>query len=141
VFAAVAANLAEFRRERPDDTFRGWLRVITRNELRLHHRRGKDKPQAQGGSGAWRDLNEVADAPVEPDAEERNQISQVYRRALELVRGEFEPRTWQAFCLTVLDGRSTAAVAADLDMSLAAVRQGKSRVLRRIKQEVGDLVD
>jgi RNA polymerase sigma-70 factor (ECF subfamily) len=141
VFAAVAAHLADFRRDRPGDTFRGWLRAITRNELRLHHRRSQGKPRAQGGSDAWRDLNEVADAVAEPDEEERAQLGQVYRRALELVRGEFEPGTWQAFCLTVLDGRSTEVVAADLGMSVAAVRQSKSRVLRRVKQEVGDLVD
>jgi RNA polymerase sigma-70 factor (ECF subfamily) len=141
VFTSVTAHLAEFRRDRPEDTFRGWLRVITRNQLRLHHRRTQGKPCGQGGSAAWRDLNEIADAPAETDEEERAQLGQVYRRALELVRGEFEPRTWQAFCLTVLDGCNTDAAAAELGMSLAAVRQAKARVLRRVKQEVGDLVD
>src|SRR5262249_3854170 len=31
VFASAAAHLADFRRDRAGDTFRGWLRVITRN--------------------------------------------------------------------------------------------------------------
>jgi RNA polymerase sigma-70 factor (ECF subfamily) len=141
VFTSVSAHLGEFRRDRPDDTFRGWLRVITRNQLRMHHRRTEGKPRGQGGSAAWRDLEEIADATAEPGEEERVQLGEVYRRALELVRGEFEPRTWQAFCLSILDGRSTDAAAAELAMSVAAVRQAKSRILRRVKQEVGDLID
>src|SRR5262245_30649124 len=32
VFAAVATGLGSFRRDRPGDTFRGWLRGITRNQ-------------------------------------------------------------------------------------------------------------
>jgi RNA polymerase sigma-70 factor (ECF subfamily) len=59
---------------------------------------------------------------------------------VELVRGEFEERTWQAFWLTVIDGRSTAAVAAQTGVTPAAVRQARSRILRRLKEEVGDSI-
>src|SRR5262245_8061944 len=38
VFTAAALGLAQFRRDRPGDTFRGWLRVITRNHLLIHLR-------------------------------------------------------------------------------------------------------
>jgi RNA polymerase sigma-70 factor (ECF subfamily) len=141
VFAAVAGHLADFRRDRPDDSFRGWLRVITRNQLLMHRRRSEGKPRGEGGSQALRNLNEVADPLAGPEEEEKELFRQVYRRALELVRPEFEERTWQAFWRTVIDERATAAVAAELGTSLAAVRQAKSRVLRRLKQEVGDLVD
>jgi RNA polymerase sigma-70 factor, ECF subfamily len=34
-----------------------------------------------------------------------------------------------------------AALAADLGMTPAAIRQAKSRVLRRLKQEMGELLD
>ena len=33
VFASASANLGGFRHNRPGDTFRGWLRVITRNAI------------------------------------------------------------------------------------------------------------
>ena len=33
VFAAVASALDHFRRDRPGDTFCGWLRVISRNQI------------------------------------------------------------------------------------------------------------
>src|SRR6516225_5701342 len=47
VFAAVARGLPGFRRDRPGDTFRGWLRGITRNQLLLFHRRTQGKAQAE----------------------------------------------------------------------------------------------
>ena len=39
VFRAAATHLESFRRDRAGDTFRGWLRVITRNMILLHFRK------------------------------------------------------------------------------------------------------
>ena len=61
-------------------------------------------------------------------------------RALDLVRAEFEGRTWQMFWRSAVDGHAVAAIARDLGASAAAVRQAKSRVLRRLKSELGDLI-
>jgi RNA polymerase sigma-70 factor (ECF subfamily) len=55
------------------------------------------------------------------------------------VRGEFEPRTWQAFWKTAVDGRPVKDVADELGMSPGAVRVAKSRVLHRLRDELGDL--
>jgi RNA polymerase sigma-70 factor (ECF subfamily) len=57
------------------------------------------------------------------------------------VRGDFEEKTWQAFWLTVVEGRLAATLTRDLGMLPASIRQAKSRVLRRLKQEVGDLLE
>jgi RNA polymerase sigma-70 factor (ECF subfamily) len=57
-----------------------------------------------------------------------------------MVRGEFEERTWQAFWQTVIGGRAPRDVAADLGMSPGAVRVAKSRVLHRLREELGDLM-
>src|SRR5262245_28737591 len=43
VFASAAAHLNDFRRDRPGDTFRGWLRVITHNAILAHARKGRGK--------------------------------------------------------------------------------------------------
>jgi RNA polymerase sigma-70 factor (ECF subfamily) len=141
VFAEGAADLAGFRRDRPGDTFRGWLRVVTRNQILLHFRLNRGRPQAEGGSDAWQNLQSLADPLAVPDEGEEAEVGQLYRRAVEQVRGEFQERTWQAFWLTVIDGRSPAALAEDLGMTPAAIRQAKSRVLRRLKQEMGELLD
>ncbi len=60
------------------------------------------------------------------------------RRGLEQIQVEFQPSTWAAFWRTVVDGRSHEAVAEELAMSQAAVRQAKSRVLRRLRQQLGE---
>src|SRR4051812_46589737 len=41
VFRAAGAGLGGFRRERAGDTFRGWLRGITRNQIRQHFKQHK----------------------------------------------------------------------------------------------------
>ena len=141
VFAAVAAGLGGFHHDRAGDTFRGWLRGITRKQVLLYFRRNQGRPQAEGGSDALGRLENLADALAGPAEDEAQQVSQLYRRAVEQVRGEFEERTWQMFWRTVIDGRSPAALATELGVTPAAVRQAKSRVLRRLKEEMGELLD
>jgi RNA polymerase sigma-70 factor (ECF subfamily) len=63
----------------------------------------------------------------------------LWRRAVELLRTEFEEHTWQAFWQVAIDGRTLAEVAERLGMSVAAVYQAKSRVLRRLRQEFQEL--
>jgi RNA polymerase sigma-70 factor (ECF subfamily) len=142
VFQAAFAGLPNFRRDRPGDTFRGWLRGIARNTVRFHFRRTGAQPRGAGGEEGLRQLAEIADpetaaAPEDPPA----QIGQLYHRALDLVRCEFEERTWQMFWLTLIEGRDAADVAAELQVTPAAVRKAKSRILHRLKVEIGDLPD
>jgi RNA polymerase sigma-70 factor, ECF subfamily len=141
VFAAAAANLERFRRDRPGDTFRGWLRVITRNQVLQLFRRNRGRPRAAGGSDAWQNLQEIADPLPGPGEEEAVEVDQLYQRALELVRGEFEARTWQAFWLTTVEGRLPADLVSELNMTTNNIRQAKSRVLRRLREQVGDVLD
>jgi RNA polymerase sigma-70 factor, ECF subfamily len=143
VFRAAAGHLGNFRRDRPGDSFRGWLRGITRNMVLAHFRRAGRQPQAHGGTAAFLKLQDVADAPAPPpaDADPAAELDGLRRRALELVRSEFEDRTWRAFWRTAIEGYSPVDVAADLGVTPAAVRMAKSRVLRRLKEEFGDLID
>jgi RNA polymerase sigma-70 factor (ECF subfamily) len=138
VFQAVAVGLDNFRRDRAGDTFRGWLRGITRNKLLDFFRRRENQPQALGGTDAHRRLQEVAEQPLPEDS--ADDLGGLYRRALELVRGEFEDKTWQAFWRVAIDGQTPAEIAADLGVTPAAVRKAKSRVLLRLRQELGDLI-
>ena len=59
---------------------------------------------------------------------------------MNLVRHEFEERTWKAFWQVTVEDRSPAEVAAAMGISANAVRQAKSRVLRRLKEEMGELI-
>jgi RNA polymerase sigma-70 factor (ECF subfamily) len=142
VFRVASTRLATFRRERPGDSFRAWLRGITRNMVLLHFRGHGRRPRASGGTDALLRLQEVEDAAAGADEDEdpAEELDGLRRRALELVRSEFEERTWRAFWLTVVEGRPPADIAAEMGVSATAVRMAKSRVLRRLKEEFGDLI-
>jgi RNA polymerase sigma-70 factor (ECF subfamily) len=138
VFRAVVSGLDQFRRDRPEDTFRGWLKGITRHKIVDQFRRSG--PAAAGGTDAQRHLQQVpAPDPDLPD-ESPSELSALYHRALDLVRAEFEPNTWQAFWRVTVDGLTAGAVAAEMGTTAPAVRMAKSRVLRRLREEVGDLI-
>lgn len=138
VFQAVAAGLDEFRRDRPGDTFRGWLRGITRNKLLDHYRRRARTPEAQGGTDAHRQFQQLPEQEWPDDT--ADDLSGVYHRALELVKGEFEPRTWEAFWRATVEGQAPAEIAAELGVTPAAIRKAKSRVLHRLREELGELL-
>ena len=142
VFAAVASHLQGFRKERAGDTFRGWLLTIARNKSRDYFRRRGDEPCAAGGTDASLRLQQVADPHTEADLTNAGDdaiIDGVLGQALELIRGEFHERTWRAFWGVVVEGRAVADVAADLDMRPGTVRVSKSRVLLRLRSELGDI--
>jgi RNA polymerase sigma-70 factor (ECF subfamily) len=135
--------MENFRRERPGDSFRAWLRGITRNMVLQHFRRSDRHPKASGGTDALMQLHEVADSTAADASEEEDpaeEMDGLRRRALELVRSEFEERTWRAFWQTVVEGRSPVDIAAEMGVTPTAIRMAKSRVLHRLKEEFGDLI-
>src|SRR5262245_57369655 len=85
VFRSVALAIGDFRRDRPGDTFRGWLHVITRNKVLDLHRRRAGEPAAVGGSEHQDRLNAVpfADDPADDD-DSRESRGAILRRALDL---------------------------------------------------------
>jgi RNA polymerase sigma-70 factor (ECF subfamily) len=141
VFRAVAEHIGTFRRDRTGDSFRGWLRTITRNKIRDLFRRRHDQPLAEGGTDAQLRLMAVPEPLADEDAAEADLMAGQLRRALESLRGEFEERTWRAFWEVQMEGRATDEVGAELGMTASAVRKAKFRVLRRLREELGDLME
>ena len=168
VLLAVLLHLTEFRRDRTQDSFSGWLAAITRNKVRDHYRRQCGKAEARGGSTVQRQMAEIPQPERAGKGDKSNlceapggpfrQISRVpfsrsdesirpdaesdawlSQRALEMIRAEFETHTWDAFWRTTVDGQPPAGVAADLQMSVPAVYTAKSRVLRRLRQVMSEL--
>lgn len=145
VFRAVAANLAAFRKDEAGHTFRGWLRVITRNKVYDHYRRSTREPHGVGGTDVQIQFSQVPtpDAPldeIETDSD-RAAAAGLVHRALIQIRGHFEPRTWQAFWRTAVDGLPAPDAAEELSMTPGAVRVAKSRVLQRLREELGELIE
>ncbi len=139
VLLAISKELANFQRAR-DGGFRAWVRGITRHKILDRYRRSSE-PKALGGTDAHRQLQEVA-FDVEPDgADDADEAAWLYRRALDLVRVEFTAKSWQAFWRVTVDNCPTDLVAHELGITPVAVRIAKSRVLSRLREEVGDLLE
>jgi RNA polymerase sigma-70 factor (ECF subfamily) len=136
----VARSIDGFRHDRPGDTFRGWLYSITRNKIRDRLR----KAEAPGVGGTDAQLRLAAlpaedadpESPADPEGERA-----LYMQAIEMIRGEFEPKSWQAFWRVTVDGRSAADVAAELGMSRNAVYLARSRILGRLREEFQGLIN
>jgi RNA polymerase sigma-70 factor (ECF subfamily) len=142
VFGVLSQKFDSFRRERPEDTFRGWLWTVTRNKVRDHQRRSTGKAAASGGTEAYERLQQLADCDSEPwsKGDEQTAADQaVSQRALELLRTEFEAKTWQAFWRATVEGQTAAEIAQELGMTRHAVHQAKYRVLHRLRQELDGL--
>jgi RNA polymerase sigma-70 factor (ECF subfamily) len=141
VFGALSKHIAGFQKKNAGDTFRGWLHRITDNKVRDHLRKLGREPGGEGGTEAQKRLANLPEIlpPEGDDSIAEHENVALLRAAVDLIRGEFETRTWQAFWLTAVETRSPGEVAAELNMSPGAVRVAKSRVLKRLREELGGL--
>ena len=75
------------------------------------------------------------------DSDEQDEIetAALIHRTLRSIRDDFEPASWTAFWRTVVEGKRPVDVASELGLSANAVRQCKRRVLRRLREELGEL--
>ncbi len=140
VFRSAFTGIGKFKKENTG-TFRGWLRTITRHRVVDHFRRKNREPDAAGGSEAAVLLNNVADLNDDPLSDESDLQAEhaLFLRAFQLIRNDVKPHTWEAFYRVVVEGQETAAVAHDLGMQPGAVRVARSRVLKRLREQLGDL--
>jgi RNA polymerase sigma-70 factor (ECF subfamily) len=129
VFVILLRKLPAFDYD-PRRSFRGWLYTVLLNHWRDHpHRRLT--PLAA----------EVAVADLAEEMREAEYRRYLVDRALRLMRSDFEPPTWRACWECVANGRPAAEVAAELGLSAAAVYIARSRVLRRLRQELAGLLE
>jgi RNA polymerase sigma-70 factor (ECF subfamily) len=148
VFHSLASNLEKFRPIK-NGSFRGWLRTITRNKINDHYRKQGFEPKPVGGTEA---RNYLEQFPADTDwksasistnsrYDESKIQHSILRQALSNIRDQFAANTWQAFWMVVIDGREASDVAADLEMRPGTVRVAKSRVLKRLRLEIGNSIE
>ena len=142
VLLTVVKHLPAFQHSGQRGAFRAWLRTIICSRTADYWRARDAGAAASGGSGATAALQQLAD----PDSDLNRRWDEEHDRyvldcLLDLVEEEFQPTTLRAFRRLALDGAGAAEVAAELNLSVAAVYVAKSRVLARIRQEAEGLID
>ncbi|MFK7822325.1 MAG: RNA polymerase sigma factor [Planctomycetaceae bacterium] len=140
VMTAVAASFDRFKHQpEKKGSLRAWLYGVTRNKLSDWFARNRTNPISPGGTDAQIRMQQVPE--FEPESDELTALKsrkQLALRALGLLESDFEDRTWKAFWKTVIENESTAAVATTLGMTSKAVRQARYRVLKHLRNELGD---
>lgn len=133
VFRAVATSAARLHHGQPGNTFRGWLWTVTRNKIRDFWRSQANRPHATGGTDGQDLLMFIAQHDFDSQSGASTAVCGVIHRAIQLVRGEFEGRTWDAFWRMTIEERSAQEVAQELGMTANAVYVARSRILRRLR--------
>jgi RNA polymerase sigma-70 factor, ECF subfamily len=140
ILVVVVREIPRFQRQR-EGSFRAWLRQVTVNRVRTHNKRrrrrsvvGLDKADGFLDRLAGPDGDLVREWDLDHDRH-------VFQKLLAVVQPDFSPTTWEAFRRFAIDGLPAAQVAQELGLSVNAVLQAKSRILKRLREEAGDLLN
>lgn len=128
VLVTLLKQLPEFRYDPTLGRFRGWLKTIAWRQAAS--RSGRQLVQAGGISSI------DPPAPQDDPAEEIEHRAYLVRRALELMKTDFEDTTWRACWDQTVRGQPAAEVARALGLSEGAVYVAKCRVLKRLREEI-----
>ncbi len=138
-FRSVAARVRDFVRTGQNGSFRGWLRTIVRNKIGNFFRQNHRRVECERDFYEERAPGNLC-CSLSPEGPERNghsvETQLLYLQVLDLVRTEFEEPTWRAFWRVVADGVPPKHVADEMGISVNAVYLAKSRVLRRVRDEM-----
>jgi RNA polymerase sigma-70 factor (ECF subfamily) len=139
VSQAVMLRLLQYLRDwryNPEQSFRAWLRTITRNAW---HDFSRTRARAVPGSGdsAIQDRLESVEAREElvKKLDEAFDL-ELLEEASARVRLRVKPATWEAFRLMHSEGLSGAAVAERLGMKVATVFVACSKVQKMLHEEL-----
>ncbi len=140
VLIAVSKAISRFTVDKNRGRFRSWLYAIGRNTSIRHLARIRRAECASGDSRIQTAIAETPDprsiAPREFDLElKRHAFLWVAKQ----VRGEFQPKTWQAFWSTAVENHSIQSTAETLDMSVGAVYIARTRVMARLRTRVQEI--
>jgi RNA polymerase sigma-70 factor (ECF subfamily) len=140
VLCTVAARVAEFERNRTEGSFRRWLRTITRNKIGDFIRNDRRRRQFVLDMSAFEEpsASSHADAgTTEKHAKEETRL--LINQVMLFLQARFGEPTWLAFLRQVKDDVPARMVAEELGLSIESVYQAKSRVLRKLRDELREL--
>ena len=135
VFMRVASSIQRWEKNDPETKFRHWLRRVVRNTIFSALSR---QPKDAAGGSEMPDL--LASQPENEKLVEQELATETmreqYLHAAAVVKKDVDPDTWRAFELTVVRGQSCDEAADLLGKSVGAVYAARSRVMRRLREQV-----
>ena len=142
VMLIVRKEVGGFDRQRLG-SFRCWLRNVTLNQIRGALRSRKrhavcmgDAPELEARLSEWSDPASIASKRWDEEHDQR-----IYEQAMIAVKRQVNETTWQAFEQYVLQGKDPHRVSEELQISLDSVYLAKSRITRRLRDEIAGLID
>ncbi len=140
VFLQVLRSIRSFEYQPERGRFRGWLGVLTRNEIANAWNRINRVARGQGKLVTL-GLPEHQVVHWEDGVWEEELAAYIHRVALERTRVHFTKRSWVIFKLTWIVGCRASRVAERLDLPIERVFEAKSRFLKRFREEVAHLAE
>jgi len=133
---AVQRAIGKWKSDPSKGRFRFWLATIAQNAIiNALTRRPPDAPV--GGSA----IQELLEKQPEADPCTQQDLQHEYRRSLfrwaaQRILPEFRDGTWEAFWLTTVEGMGVEEAGRTLGKSPGAIYAARSRVMRRLKEEI-----
>jgi RNA polymerase sigma-70 factor (ECF subfamily) len=138
VMLRLAEKLRDFRYD-PRGSFLAWLKTLARHAVSDLCQAGRRAGWGSGGGLAGWLLEGVAAREDQAQRLDEEFDRELLKKAMLRVRLRVAPQTWQAFCLTALEGLSGAETAVRIPMQVAQVFVAKRRVQRMLRDEVARL--
>lgn len=130
---SIFLGIGEFQRHKFESgSFRGWLRTIVNRRVADYFRASSHLKNAPPELLLVAEAREQRD-PAELVAEEAA-LKELEARALHLIRESTAERTWQMFWLSTVEQLPTAKIAEQFEVTPAAVRVAKARVIGRLRK-------
>lgn len=137
VLLRLARRMRTFQYDPEQGSFRAWLRTMARYAITDFY-----NEQRERGSGDTQVQASLESVAAREDLLRRLDEAfdqELLIEALQRAQRRVEPKTWQAFERTAVQGQSALEVAADLGMPVASVYKARSRILVILREELAVL--
>lgn len=141
VMRTVAKAIRSFEYDPERGTFRSWLFIVTRSRVAKHFKKLARTPSAKAEGGS-QEIERLQDGAAEKQEEEWEKAYRLrmFEWAAPQVRQQVKEKTWRAFWMTAVEGRSPEEVAGALEMTLGGVYVARSRVISRLRARIQEVV-
>ena len=146
VLQRVSTSIGAFDYQRRKRSFRGWLRRITENRIYDFLQERTKRADAARLFSDPDCLNIPIPTPAVPEFDdeidperEAEEHLVLLKQVLNRIKQEFREESWDVFRLLFVAEKDSSEVAEVMNMKCDAVRQIRSRILKRIREEYAKL--